>query len=99
MSTEHITLPTIQASLGVPVTGKFIEEVLEIAPVATDKRAKFWSPDQYEKIRKALALFIRDRTAIIEGERPAPKPKAGNAPAPSPAAPQPGSVYEDDDEI
>lgn len=102
MSTEHITLPTIQASLGVPITGAFIESELKITPVATDKRAKFFARWQYNEIRDALMNYLSERTDIIEGSRPAPKPpKAGNAPAPSPAASStaPGSIYQDDDEI
>ncbi len=102
MSTEHITLPTIQASLGVPITGKFIEDELQIMPVATDKRAKFWSRDQYDDIQNKLISFINQRGRIIETERPVVKPKVGNAPAPSPAASStaPGtSIYTDDDDI
>lgn len=98
---KEITLVTIQASIGIPITGDFIEKTLEIPPARTDKRAKFWTVDQYDKIRDAAISFLADRTDIVEATR-APKPsKAGNAPAPSPAASStaPGSVYDNDDEI
>lgn len=103
MSTEHITLPTIQASLGIPMTGDFIERTLHVAPVATDKRAKFWTREQYDQIRRNAINFLAEREGIVEATRAPKPPKSGNAPAPSPAAsstaPGTAPVYEDDDEI
>ena len=95
---SNLTLPTIQASLGVKISAEFIEKELGVAPAATDKRAKFFTREQYDEIRKKLSAFVRDRTEIIEGERPVAKPKAGNAPAPSPT-PAPAPAYQDDDEF
>lgn len=100
MSSEFINLVTIQTSLGVPVTGDFIEKTLGVEPSHTEKRAKFWKRSDYPKIRQALIEFVEGQEDVVEAERAPAKPKSGNAPVPSPKpSPAPAAAYKDDEEF
>lgn len=91
MTTENLlTLVDVQASIGFKITGDFIEKELGVTPAASEKRAKFYTPEQYHEIRRKFVEFVTKRTPIVKGER------AGGAPAPSPV---PSPTYADDDEI
>lgn len=83
MSKDNLlTLVDIQASIGYKITADFIERDLGIEAHTSDRRAKFFTYDQYNDIRRELCVYVTKRTHIIKGDRPAPK--SGNAPAPSP---------------
>lgn len=44
---------------GLKITGVFIAEVLKVEPARRDKRAMFWTADQFEAIRAALLKHVK----------------------------------------
>lgn len=85
----NVTLPQIQKSLGVPITGDFIATKLGIEPEVTDRRAKFYTPQQYQKIRLGVIEWLQDREELLDApDRPASAKK-----------PKPGLVFANDDDF
>lgn len=84
--TEKITIKTIQARTGVPVTGEFIIETLGVQPVDKEKRSVFWSEAQYPEIVDKLCVHLQKAKAstVIAAKQP-PKPKKEESTA-APAA-------------
>lgn len=70
-----LTLPQIQESLGIKLTGNFITDALGIVPAERDKRAVLFSPDQFDAIKAALIEHV-------EGCEPVDAPSKAKKPAP-----------------
>lgn len=84
MSNNTMTIVQIQAALGIPITATFITDVLEIKPVEQQKRALFWSHEQWGLIRGRLTNYLNGRNQHpkeFSGERPPKKEKEDAAPA------------------
>jgi len=93
-----ITLPQIQESLGIKITGDFISDVLGIEPTDTEKRAKFYTEAQYNEIRSALVNHIDNAEEIARApakKAPAAAKKAAKAPV---VAKQPTLPLDDGDD-
>lgn len=83
---SNITIKTIQARLGVAVTGEFIVETLGVQPVEKEKRSVFWTEAQYiEIVDKLIAHFQANKGNKTIAPKPEPK-KKDEAAAPAPAA-------------
>lgn len=84
---NEINIVQIQTALLLPVTAQFIEDKLGIKPVRTDKRAKFWTREQFVDICQGIiGQVTHARNAnfdAISGQRPK---KDEPAAAPAPAA-------------
>lgn len=76
-----INIKTIQERLGgIPITGKFVEEDLGVAPAERDKRLVLWDDEQFPTICDKLIAFIDSRrgsTAVAAKPEPKTKTRKG----------------------
>lgn len=83
---SNITLKTIQARLGIAITGEFITDTLGVTPVEKEKRSLFWGETQYaEIVDKLMAHLQRAKSSTVVAAKPESKPKKEEAAAPAPA--------------
>jgi hypothetical protein len=85
MSTSNeINLTQIQTALLMPITGQYIEEKLGIKPVRAEKRAKFWSRDQFTDICQGIITHVTAARNVnfdlVQAERKSAKPKVDDDP-------------------
>ena len=78
-NSDRYTIGVIQASLGFKITGEFIVDTLGVEPVERDKRAQFFTAEQFDVIKKKLSYHCRD-AELVRAEK---AQKKTAAPAPS----------------
>jgi hypothetical protein len=69
---DRYTIGDIQASLGFKITGEFITSMLGITPVERDKRAQFYTSEQFDEIKDKLRRRIGNATLARAEKAPAP---------------------------
>lgn len=70
----QINIVQIQTALQLPVTAAFVLETLKVKPVATMKRAVYWSEADYAVICQRLIEHVTSRGEVdivaVSSERP-----------------------------
>lgn len=99
---KEINIVQVQTALLMPVTAQFIVDKLGVKPVRTDKRAMFWSRDDFTHICQGIIQHVTSvRNAdfdSISAQRPKKDDAAAPAPAPAAAASDEGFDFGDADE-
>lgn len=57
--TAELTIVQVQDALGIKVTADMIKNVLQVKPARAEKRACWWSAEQFDDIRMALITHIQ----------------------------------------
>lgn len=63
--TTLMNTAAIQQSLGLKITAEFIVDTLGVEPHSTDKRARFYTPAQFELIKAALCKHINKAKPLV----------------------------------
>ena len=84
--TAELTIVQVQDALGIKVTADMIKNVLQVKPARAEKRACWWSAEQFDDIRMALITHIRGCRVEV--------PSAPSAPAVVATV-----EFDDDDEL
>lgn len=77
----EITIIQIQKALNLPITGTFIADTLMVKPVRTEKRAMFWTAEQYVEICNALDRHLAEGRANDPTAQDGSRAKKVEAPA------------------
>jgi hypothetical protein len=91
----------IQAALGLKVTAEMIETVFGVVAHSSEKRARFFTEEQFEQgIKPGLVRHVQGATikSSVPHHSRTPKPATAAKTAPA-AAPTKGFDDEDDDEL
>ena len=90
--TKPMNTGDVARRMGIPVTAALLKDV-GFEPVAKDKRAELWNPDEYPAMCEAVAKFVSRRASVPMQPKPPAKPKKGEESKP------PAPTADEDEEL
>lgn len=72
--TKTMNTGDVSRRMGIPVTATLLKE-LGFEPVARDKRAELWNPDEYPAMCESLGKWVSRRATVPMQPKPESKAK------------------------